>query len=366
MGLDKIVDPFAVVSSGIFVPPYSVSTEKVERLFGANGSKPDFVSVTGVESRHISPNEGSAIDAKLDYLVNAARDAISGAESEPQMLIFANDMPRHVPDHRTVPTEGELREKMREIGLGNIEIRIVDRACSGAVYALQEAHKLPSSYASVLIGAATSMTRYIMWTETTAPLFGEGAGVFLLERNKGHGFTRILTGESQYENGSFVWGGKIRDIPEEISRVSPAHLHTEERIGPFDLSIYKNPDEYVMWLNGRKIFVNAVEYMRHDIDAALIDAEIGMAGIDTVVAHQANLRILRSVAKKYPGHEEKFLVDITKLGNTSAASVILAWHNHQEAIGKARERQGRVLFVGFGVTPYDMTHGAALYDFSPR
>ena len=82
-----------------------------------------------------------------------------------------------------------------------------------------------------------------------------------------------------------------------------------------------------------------------------------MNDVDCVICHQANERIIRHVQKKYPGHEDKFYMNMAEYGNTSAASIPIALDELMEA-GRLKEGM-RLLCVGFGA---GLTWSSALLD----
>lgn len=105
-------------------------------------------------------------------------------------------------------------------------------------------------------------------------------------------------------------------------------------------------DPGVLHMQGNKVFRFAVNALMDAIVSILDEANMTIDDIDYVVCHQANIRIIEHVMKKYPGYEDKFYINIERYGNTSAASIPIAL---DEMIEKGLIGDGKkVLCVGFG------------------
>ena len=89
------------------------------------------------------------------------------------------------------------------------------------------------------------------------------------------------------------------------------------------------------------------------IDTALQRAGITADNIDWVVPHQANLRILDVIARRYHVPKEKIYVNLDRFGNTSSASVPICL-NEMRRKGLLREGQ-TIVCTGFGG---GLTYGA--------
>ena len=99
-------------------------------------------------------------------------------------------------------------------------------------------------------------------------------------------------------------------------------------------------------MKGNEVFKFAVTALKASIDQVLEEMGSTLEEVDYVICHQANARIIDHVKKKYPGHEEKFYLNLMKYGNTSAASIPIAIHELMES-GKLREGM-KIICVGFG------------------
>jgi 3-oxoacyl-[acyl-carrier-protein] synthase III len=172
------------------------------------------------------------------------------------------------------------------------------------------------------------LSRIIDWTDrNTCVLFGDGAGAVLLSASDQPGG---LLGADLFSDGSgceaiIVPGGGSAD---------PASAET--------VAAGKH---YIRML-GREVYKYATRQLADSAANALRDAGLTVDDIDQFVFHQANLRIIESVAKQLDMPMEKTYINIEKYGNTSAASVPMAL---VEAVAAGRIKPGdQVLMVAFG------------------
>jgi 3-oxoacyl-[acyl-carrier-protein] synthase III len=113
-----------------------------------------------------------------------------------------------------------------------------------------------------------------------------------------------------------------------------------------------------VFMNGKKIYQFAVKTIPECLAESCIKSDLSVGDIDYLICHQANQRILDSVAEKLGWPKEKCISNIAKYGNTSAASVPLALHENYEKF-KAGEV---VAFMGFGA---GLTWGSVIWKWLP-
>mgnify|MGYP000608046631 CR=1 FL=1 len=104
-------------------------------------------------------------------------------------------------------------------------------------------------------------------------------------------------------------------------------------------------DAYVK-MNGNAVFRFAVDVLKQGIDEILKKSDMTLDDIDYIVCHQANERIINHVKKKYPGHEDKFYINIAEYGNTSAASIPIALD--ELAQSGCFDKGRKLILAGFG------------------
>jgi 3-oxoacyl-[acyl-carrier-protein] synthase-3 len=113
--------------------------------------------------------------------------------------------------------------------------------------------------------------------------------------------------------------------------------------------------QHYLHMNGREIFKHAVLVMEQAVREVLAQHKVEAAVIDCVVPHQANFRIIDTLSERLKLPLERFVVNVERYGNTSAASIPLAL---DEALREGRIRPGSlVLLVAFGA---GLTWGSGL------
>jgi 3-oxoacyl-[acyl-carrier-protein] synthase III len=252
------------------------------------------VERTGIRARHIAAEDETtrtlATEAAKRALIHAGIDA-----SEIDLIVLATSTPDN-----TFPATATLVQ--RDLGITQGAAFDVQAVCSGFVYALATADnfiRAGQSKAALVIGSET-FSRILDWTDRgTCVLFGDGAGAFVLtateDPSRGIIHTK-LRADGRYSDKLYVDGG-----PSTTKTVG--HLRME----------------------GREVFKHAVTNLASIMEETLREAGIAATEIDWIVPHQANRRILEGTARKLGITEEKIVVTVDKHGNTSAASIPLAF-----------------------------------------
>jgi 3-oxoacyl-[acyl-carrier-protein] synthase-3 len=181
-------------------------------------------------------------------------------------------------------------------------------ACAGFIYGTEVASAqiaMGGADTALVIGTEV-LSRFLDFSDrTTCVLFGDGAGAAVLVPSQEPGVIgSILENEGKH--------ARLLEIPAGGSR-APASSETIAR-----------HDHAIRMKDGREVFKRAVTGMA-DASARLLDkAGIGADEVALVVPHQANLRIIQSVAQRLGVPMDRVYVDIETVGNTSAASVPVA------------------------------------------
>jgi len=197
------------------------------------------------------------------------------------------------------------------------------------VYALANAKAFVESgiYKKILVICPEKFSAFLDWTDrNTCVLMADGAGA-------------VVVGE--------VEEGGILSVFLEADGSNPEWLYQPGggSVFPFNEETIKQGKQY-MHMNGKEIYKNAVEKMPFAVEKAMEGAGIGPEDIDFVIFHQANIRIIQSIAKKFNWPDEKNIINIQKYGNTSAATIPIAL---DEAIRSGRIKKGStVAFSAFG------------------
>jgi 3-oxoacyl-[acyl-carrier-protein] synthase-3 len=217
-------------------------------------------------------------------------------------------------------------------------------ACSGFVYALALGSAMIQSGAvdNALIIGSEIYSRIVDWTDRgTCILFGDGAGAFVLKGSDSPG------GVLSYKLGSDGSGADLLLIPGGGSK------------NPMTQEMLDQNLQYVK-MDGQAVFKFATRVLGKAAKEACDEADIALNQIDLLIPHQANLRIIAAASKALNLPDEKVMVNLQKYGNTSAASVPIAFC---EAIEEKRLKPGdNVVLVSFGG---GLSWAAAAVKFDP-
>ncbi len=275
-------------------------------------------SRTGIRQRHIAREDETTSDMAL----NAALRALDMAATEPgaiDLIIVATSTPDLV-----YPSTACLLQK--KMGLRNgCAAFDVQAVCSGFVYALNIADKFIRSgetRCALVIGADMN-SRILDWTDrSTCVLFGDGAGAVVLHSSDKPGIYRTLL----HADGHY---SEYLTVPSGVS----------------------NPTaEPFIRMRGNEVFKFAVQKMDEIVGETLDGTGLAKKDIDWLVPHQANQRIIAATGKKLGISMDNVILTVGEHGNTSAASIPLAFDT---GVRDGRIKHGDVIFmeaVGGGFT----------------
>ena len=293
-------------------------------------------SRTGIRERRVAaPWESTATLASV-----AARRALTVADldaAEIDMILVATV----TPDYAFPSTAALVKEA---VGASRAAAMDVAAACSGWVYALTSAHAYITSgmYRAVLVVGAEALSRVCDFTDrNTCVLFGDGAGAVVLQASQEAGGGLLGFELTVDPSGAYnIW------IPAGGNR-NPVTSATVERRGHF------------IRMDGRETYRYATRTLARSALTAIERAGLTPDDISLFVPHQANIRIIESVAKQLGLAMERVYVNVDRYGNTSAASVPIAL---SEAVERGRVHPGdRLVFVAFGA---GYTSGAAVLEWT--
>ena len=283
---------------------------------------------TGIQRRHIA-GDG---ETTADLGEGAARKALADAGLEPQdvdLIIVATTTP-----DLTFPSVASMIQA--RLGMTGGAAFDVQAVCTGFIYALATADNFirAGGAGTVLVIGAETMSRLVDWTDrATCVLFGDGAGAMVLQA------AQTQEGEERRGLlGSYLRSdGRHRDL-----------LHVDG--GPSATGTVGK-----LRMAGNQVFRHAVTNIAEAMGTLVDRAGVNMEEIDWFVPHQANQRILEGVARKHGIPTAKVVSTVADHGNTSAASVPLAF---ERAVSDGRIAKGDLVLMealGGG-----LTWGAAL------
>ncbi|MGH7722047.1 MAG: beta-ketoacyl-ACP synthase III [Candidatus Dormibacteria bacterium] len=299
-----------ILSLGAYVPEGVLTNSDMEAMVETSDTW--IVERTGIrERRRVAPGETAA-----SMGARAAREALLRAGTPvPDAIIVATCSA----ETRLPATACLIQERLGLVGMPAFDI---NAACSGFVYALAISESLirSGSVGTVLVVASEALTTLVDYTDrSTCVLFGDGAAAAVVGGSEGGGGIRAVRWAADGADSGLIYFGP-----------SPDDLD-----GPSAIRMV-----------GRGTFRKAVERLA---EAALLlcgDAGWAADDIDWFIPHQANLRIIEATAKRLGVPMDRVIVNVERVGNTSAASIPLAIH---EAAAAGRVRPGqRIVSVAFG------------------
>tara|TARA_Y100000748_G_scaffold169631_1_gene141889 strand:- start:645 stop:1610 length:966 start_codon:yes stop_codon:yes gene_type:complete len=316
-----------IVSVGSYIPVNTVTNKDLEKTVDTTDEW--IISRTGIKQRPIAEPSQATSDLALE----ASRIAIERAniDSSDIDLIIVGTC---TPDVAT-PNVGTLIQK--RLGLSNFPAFSIEAACSGFIYALNIADKFIKSGESkcALVVGAETLSRITNWDDrNTCVLFADGAGAAILKPSDDKGIIFSELGA----NGEYA---DLLHVPYGTSR-------KPEKSGK---------DDYFLRMSGNEVFKVAVKTLEEIAIDALKKSNIESKDVDWFIPHQANVRIIQAVAKRLELPEEKVILSMDIHGNTSAASIPLAF---DRAVQDGRIKEGdTILMQSFGA---GFTWGSVLLE----
>lgn len=314
-----------ITGTGSHLPGSPVSNDALIAAHNLDSSDEWIVERTGIKARHFA----SAGTAASDLALPACQQALAAAgrqTDDVDLLIVATSTPDYV-----FPSTAALLQAKLGMKSGGAAFD-VQAVCSGFIYALTIAEKFirSGSHKCALVVGAEVFSRILDWKDRgTCVLFGDGAGAVVLEASKEPG----ILASALHADGSY---NTILSVPGQISN--------GQAIG----------DPFVR-MDGQAVFKFAVKVLSEVANEAIVAAAIPRESINWLVPHQANIRIIQSTAKKLGIPLERCILTVAEHGNTSAASIPLAF---DVGVRSGRIKPGdTVLFEGVGG---GFTWGAAL------
>ena len=309
-----------ITGVGSYLPKKVLSNAELEEMVDTNDEW--IVTRTGMKERRIA-EEG---EYSSTMGVIAAKEALENAglaPSEIELIVVATATPDYIfPSTATI-----IQQKLEGCKAAAFDIQA---ACAGFLYGLSIVQSYIESgiYKNILLVATEKLSSIIDYTErSTCILFGDGAAAVVV-RDQGKGLlirdVSIGADSAPVETLGVLAGG---------CRHPASHKSVENK-------------EHVLIMNGPEIFKSAVRCMENMANTTLNKLSITTEDISWFVPHQANIRIMESLAKRLKIPDSKVYKTIHKYGNTSASSVPIAL---KELLDEQTIAVGeRILFSAFG------------------
>lgn len=312
-----------ILGTGSCLPERIVTNTELEQM--VDTSDQWIQTRTGIRNRHIAGEN----EQNYQLATKAARQALAASGVDPQALDLI--VVATISSHMLMPSTACFVQA--ELGATRAFAYDISAACAGFTYGLD----LASNYIQnspemkiLLIGAETLSARVNWQDRNTCVLFGDGAGAVVVT---GSSDGRGVFGSNLRSDGS-LWSLLAMDAPESLN----PRLRSETWQGPH------------IRMNGADIFKHAVRLMEEAVTDLLRTHGLSIADVDLMIPHQANIRILNNLRDRLGIVEDRVFVNLSKYGNTSAASIPIAL---DEAWRQGRIEKGDIVLLctfGGGLT----------------
>jgi 3-oxoacyl-[acyl-carrier-protein] synthase-3 len=310
----------SIIGTGSYAPERVMTNDDLAKL--VDTSDEWIQSRTGIRERRIAGPEITTSELAARASLAAMENA--GIKAEEIDLIICATV---TPDMFFPNTACFVQTK---IGAVNAVCFDLSAACSGFLFGVETARQYIATGAAntVLVIGADKLSSIVDWNDrNTCVLFGDGAGAAILRHREG---SKGVLATRMGSNGALA---DILYIPGGGS-AHPAG-------GPTSA---ENP--VTIKMNGRETYKHAVTAMVEASHQVLADAGVSPAEIACFIPHQANLRIIEAIASRLDVTMDRFMINLDRYGNTSAAAVAIAL---DEANRTGRFKRGdKFLMVVFG------------------
>lgn len=323
-----------ISGTGSYLPEKVLTNHDLEKLVDTNDQW--ITERTGIKQRHIAADN----QVTSDLAVIAARRAIEAAKltaTDIDMILVATV----TPDQQMPGTACFVQAKL---GARPVFAFDLNAACSGFLYGATIADQFIRTglYKHVLVVGVEVLSRYVNYKDReTCILFGDGAGAMVFSRAENGESSEVLSTIMQAD-------GTLTDLLQLTAGGSRNPIW----------KVNREAGEHWMTMKGREIFKNAVRTMVQTCQDALKNTGTSIDEVNWLIPHQANLRIIEAVASYFGMPIEKAIVNVHETGNTSAATVPIAF---DEAVRDGRIQRGqKILLTAFGA---GLTSGSILLRY---
>jgi 3-oxoacyl-[acyl-carrier-protein] synthase III len=300
-----------IIGFGSYLPKNIVTNDDLARKIDTSDEW--IRKRTGITQRHIAA-EGELTSDIAEHAARAALDNAGVSSDEIDLIVLATA----TPDNTFPATAARVQSKL---GIRRGAAFDVQAVCAGYVYALAIADnmiRLGQAETALVIGAEV-FSRILDWEDRgTCVLFGDGSGATVLRGSEvaGSNQDRGILSTHIYSDGEYY------DM-----------LYVDGGPSTTGTSGY-------LRMEGKEVFRHAVQRMSEVVETALETNGLKINDVDWLIPHQANKRIMDSIAKKLSFPAEKIVVTVDKQANTSAATIPLAL---EQAASDGRLKKGNLI-----------------------
>ncbi|MCD2493542.1 ketoacyl-ACP synthase III [Lacrimispora sp. NSJ-141] len=319
-----------IIGTGSYVPDRIITNDDLAEMVETSDAW--IVERTGIRSRRITET------GTTDMAVRAAKKAMENAGLPPEeleLIVVATSTGDCLFPNTACEVQADL-------GAEKAVCFDLSAACSGFLFSLNTAKVYLESgaYKTALVVGADTLSKTVDWSDrSTCILFGDGAGAAVL---------------SSTEDEQASWNRGIGDFTmgSDGSRGGCLTCRSTELCSPF---MEEKKTSGFMTMNGQEVFRFAVKTVPRSIEEVLKKAELSPNDVKYFILHQANERIIASVAKRMKQDTAKFPMNLAQYGNTSGASIpVLLDEINRKGLLKPGDK---LVISGFGA---GLTWGATL------
>ena len=337
MSETKKVTGVKIKGIGKYVPEMVATNEDFAKI--VDTSDEWITQRTGIKTRHITNGEPT-------YWIGAqaAKKAMedAGIKAEDIDLIICCTV---TPDYYTPSASCLIQREIGAIGSMAIDINC---ACTGFDYGLDMARRYllaEDDVDTVLLVSAEELSKFTDYTDrSSCILFGDGAAAFVLERKYDALYSSFLGADGN--------GAKFL-----VSRALKSENVFRKNEEEFDMDMPESKLHYFTQ-DGKEVYKFATKALPMAVQKTCEKIGMHPDELDAIVPHQANVRIIETAAKNLGVSMDKMVVYIDRYGNTSSASIPIAFC---DAVEEGRIKRGdKVCFVGFGG---GLTYAGIIFEY---
>lgn len=316
-----------IMGTGSYLPENIVTNDDLARIMDTSDEW--IASRTGIRARHLVKEETTA-----QMSAEAAKKALdeAGMKAEDLDLIIVGTLSG---DYVTPSTACEVQAIL---GAEKAVAFDINAACSGFMFAMNTAYAYIHSgiYQNALVIGAETLSKLMDWNDrSTCVLFGDGAGAAVVRADK-TGLLHFTQGADGSKGMVLSCRGRMNNNPLVKNSVKPAYVS----------------------MDGQEVYKFAVSTVPASIQKVLEEAGLEVTDVKYFLLHQANIRIIQSVAKRLKADINKFPTTLEHCGNISAGSVpILLDEVHKKGM---LQRGDKLVMAGFGA---GLTWSAAVIEW---
>jgi 3-oxoacyl-[acyl-carrier-protein] synthase III len=307
----------AIAGVSGYLPDYILTNAELEKMVDTNDEW--ITTRTGIKERRILKGGRATSDMGAEA-VNSLLAKTGLKPEEIDLLICAT-----VTADMKFPDTANLI--CHKIGAKKAFGFDINAACSGFLFTLFTAAKFieTGTYKNVVVVGADMMSSIVDYTDrSTCILFGDGAGAVLLQPSRKYGIKdAVLRGDGS--------GADFLSMKAGGSKHPPSIETVTNR-------------EHAIRQDGQPVFKAAVKGMTESVKEVMKRNELTRDDITWVVPHQANMRIINTVSSMLDFPIEKVMINISKYGNTTAATIPLCLWDYEKQLKKG----DKLVLTAFG------------------